>query len=656
MLQKNVYKPRYKLAFQAKSKIWPYKNSRLRRFFNIRGRKILRRGFFKRIVMVFNNMKWTIARRYIRPEMRRRNARKRRYRDSFYNKQQLRLFYGKIKETRFRSFYKKYLINSVNRNRSFFASLERRIDTIFFRSRLLPTIFACNQYIHHYGLRVNNKLEYSPHILLNPGDIISISKTHWRPLFWTVHYRIFNRVYGKEISIKRKYTLLKKKTRWVRKKILDISWLFFLYKRFYDVYALLLKSQKYFLFYFDLIFYKVYNLYNNLKWKLNNDNLFSQINMNFKHLINRMESLFLMYQSIFNTYIKYVEIINNLYENIKTTFHFKRKKKKYLKWQNPKFKDAGKSKSISDAFLKTKNIDLRHLRPLKQRRIKSKVNSFNILLQEFNLTDTVSKKKKKVKAMLQKILSLIPQIEKKVILTKKEIKKSDNLKNLETPLKIANKEVFIRTNKKILEWKFGRYSERLLKKNKIHFYNKIPILTLNLYKEIFMLFIFLKLEELQYYNILLSSFKENNLLQEITNKKVDWNSFLKTYIEQETNVIVSKSIVLRKKISRYFSLFLRKTFIKQKLRSSIKYNLKLKRFIPRPNHLSYFLLNKKYKKSRRLKIFRLKPVHWALPKYIHFDFRTLRTVFLYSPSPNEIHYSFKCSLTKITSFYKSLAL
>jgi len=53
--------------------------------------------------------------------------------------------------------------------------------------------------------------------------------------------------------------------------------------------------------------------------------------------------------------------------------------------------------------------------------------------------------------MLQKILSLIPQIEKKVILTKKEIKKSDNLKNLETPLKIANKEVFIRINKRIRE-------------------------------------------------------------------------------------------------------------------------------------------------------------------------------------------------------------
>jgi hypothetical protein len=110
--------------------------------------------------------------------MRRRKARKRRYRDAFYNKQKLRLFYGKIKETRFRTFYQKYLINSVNRNRSFFAALERRLDIFFFRSRLLPTIFACNQYIHHYGLSVNKKLEYSSHILLNPGDTISISKTH----------------------------------------------------------------------------------------------------------------------------------------------------------------------------------------------------------------------------------------------------------------------------------------------------------------------------------------------------------------------------------------------------------------------------------------------------------------------------------------------
>jgi len=160
------------------------------------------------------------------------------------------------------------------------------------------------------------------------------------------------------------------------------------------------------------------------------------------------------------------------------------------------------------------------------------------------------------------------------------------------------------------------------------------------------------LEELQYYNILLSSFKEDNRL----NKKLNWIPSLEYHIEREINLIVLKSIILRKKFNKYFSLYLRKIFIKQKLRAFIRYIPKLKKFIPKTNKLTYFLLNKKYKKLRRLKTFRLKYVHWSIPKYVHFDFRTLRVVFLYSPMPNEIHYSFKCSLTKITSFYKSLAL
>ena len=70
----NIYKPRYKITWQSKSKVWPYKNSRLRRFFNIRGRKLVRRGLFKRVVLVFNNMKWTIARRFIRPYMKKKTS------------------------------------------------------------------------------------------------------------------------------------------------------------------------------------------------------------------------------------------------------------------------------------------------------------------------------------------------------------------------------------------------------------------------------------------------------------------------------------------------------------------------------------------------------------------------------------------------------
>ncbi len=57
MAQKNVYKPRYKIAFLAKSKIWPYKNSYLRRFYSIRARRLRRGGLFRRCVLVATTRK-----------------------------------------------------------------------------------------------------------------------------------------------------------------------------------------------------------------------------------------------------------------------------------------------------------------------------------------------------------------------------------------------------------------------------------------------------------------------------------------------------------------------------------------------------------------------------------------------------------------------
>jgi ribosomal protein S4 len=42
--------------------------------------------------------------------------------------------------------------------------------------RLLPTIYACHQLIHHQGLLINGKIEKSPHALVKTGDIVSIQK------------------------------------------------------------------------------------------------------------------------------------------------------------------------------------------------------------------------------------------------------------------------------------------------------------------------------------------------------------------------------------------------------------------------------------------------------------------------------------------------
>jgi ribosomal protein S4 len=100
---------------------------------------------------------------------------KRRYRDNFYKKQQYRLFYGKITEETLRRIIKNHKIVAKSQTSRFFSLLESRLDMIFFRIRLLPTIYSCHQFIHHFGLELNNKKEISPQMQVKIGDIITIS-------------------------------------------------------------------------------------------------------------------------------------------------------------------------------------------------------------------------------------------------------------------------------------------------------------------------------------------------------------------------------------------------------------------------------------------------------------------------------------------------
>ncbi len=155
-------------------------------------------------MLVSTTRKWTLARRLIRPVRRRSGGglggsgsgggslaygrpAKRRYRQAFYTKQQLRAFHGKVKERTFRKLYSAYRATAAKRNQAFFAALESRLDRVLFRRRVLPTIFACHQLIHHHGIHINNtslssansevtvgSLEYSPSAHVRVGDIISV--------------------------------------------------------------------------------------------------------------------------------------------------------------------------------------------------------------------------------------------------------------------------------------------------------------------------------------------------------------------------------------------------------------------------------------------------------------------------------------------------
>jgi ribosomal protein S4 len=40
--------------------------------------------------------------------------------------------------------------------------------------RLLPTVYACHQFIHHQGLELNNQIEKSPRTQIRIGDRVGV--------------------------------------------------------------------------------------------------------------------------------------------------------------------------------------------------------------------------------------------------------------------------------------------------------------------------------------------------------------------------------------------------------------------------------------------------------------------------------------------------
>jgi ribosomal protein S4 len=153
-------------------------------------------------VLVSTTRKWTESRRYIRPRRRRAGYGRagggrttnsgrpqvRRYRDSFYRKQQLRAVHGKRRETALRTLVARFRGSSTTASgghsgssshggassgsaaRALSASLEGRLDRILFRRRVRPTIYAAHQFVYHGGVAINGSTVPTPQAVLRVGD------------------------------------------------------------------------------------------------------------------------------------------------------------------------------------------------------------------------------------------------------------------------------------------------------------------------------------------------------------------------------------------------------------------------------------------------------------------------------------------------------
>ena len=89
-------------------------------------------------------------------------------------KQKLKSYYGNINERQFRNIYRKALSKKGDTTENLIALLESRLDTVIYRGKFAPTVFAARQLINHGHIRVNKKKVNISSYLVKETDVIEI--------------------------------------------------------------------------------------------------------------------------------------------------------------------------------------------------------------------------------------------------------------------------------------------------------------------------------------------------------------------------------------------------------------------------------------------------------------------------------------------------
>src|SRR5205814_1767514 len=89
-------------------------------------------------------------------------------------KQKLKGYYANISERQFRGIYAEASRMSGDSSENLIGLLERRLDSIVYRAKFVPTIFAARQFVSHGHLRVNGRRVTIPSMRLKVGDAIEM--------------------------------------------------------------------------------------------------------------------------------------------------------------------------------------------------------------------------------------------------------------------------------------------------------------------------------------------------------------------------------------------------------------------------------------------------------------------------------------------------
>ena len=91
-------------------------------------------------------------------------------------KQKLKGYYGNISERQFRRYYIEANLHKGDTSENLVALLERRLDAVVYRMKLVPTVFASRQFINHGHILVNSKRVNIPSYKVKDGDVIEVKE------------------------------------------------------------------------------------------------------------------------------------------------------------------------------------------------------------------------------------------------------------------------------------------------------------------------------------------------------------------------------------------------------------------------------------------------------------------------------------------------
>jgi len=91
-------------------------------------------------------------------------------------KQKLKFYYGNIGERQFRRFYQEAARRKGDTGENLIELLERRLDTVVYRMKFVPTVFAARQLVNHGHVRVNGKRVTIPSYQVSDDDKIELKE------------------------------------------------------------------------------------------------------------------------------------------------------------------------------------------------------------------------------------------------------------------------------------------------------------------------------------------------------------------------------------------------------------------------------------------------------------------------------------------------